>query len=52
MRTCGFDGLLERLGYPRFFRQLTRLKESCWMYMDGPLFMRCGWNTGTVCNDF
>lgn len=52
MRTCGFDGLLERLGYPGLFRQLTRLKKNFWMYMDGALFRRCGWNTGTVCSGF
>ena len=38
MRTCGFGALLEQLGYPGLFRQLTRLKESCWMYMDGPVY--------------
>ena len=52
MRTGGFDALLELLGYPGVFRQLTRLKESCWMYMDGSLFRRCGWNTRTVCSGF
>lgn len=31
MRTCGFDALLEVLGYPGG-RQLTRLKKNCWMY--------------------
>lgn len=52
MRTCGFGALLEQLGYPGIFRQLTRLKKNCWMYMDGALFMRCGWNTRTVCSSF
>lgn len=44
--------LLGLLGYPGFFRQLARLKKNCWMYMDGSLFRRCGWNTGTVCSGF
>lgn len=38
MRTCGFGALLELLGYPGIFRQLTRLKKNCWMYGWGPVY--------------
>lgn len=39
MRTCGFGALLELLGYPGVFRQLTRLKKNFYGYGWVPVYV-------------
>ena len=38
MRTCGFDALLELLGYLGIFQQLTRLKKNFYGYGWAPVY--------------